>query len=236
VLWSGFGVPGKALLDTEFFPLEATLVDNRQRSPSCAEAAAPLTFTEASSRGDVLSRYGVPEPRPLFPRTGYASGRLQIPREGAVAPAPVCPFFARAGQSVKRSLERCEVGTYFVEDDLPQLGKLVILEDFGEACDSKESWISGARVYVLGQGKVDACGSVAFEPFPKYSEETPVLRSDRGTGHSLAMYDHRDRRASQECSPKPAIELVEEVLVWSTVEGRRSQRTLRRAFYAPVIQ
>lgn len=241
-LWSGFSAASEKLISLPAMPLTATLIDHRKRSSACTAPAAPMLFIENSPGSQAVYRFGRNYGEPLFPRTVYGKGELSgeggIPRakETPLAKSGVCPFGPRPGQSYKSKLRVCEVGTYFVEDDLPKFGKLVALKDFGSECKKgrMSHWIAGPRFYILGAGRKDPCGSVTYEPFRL--SDTPFLEGQsRSVGHRLEMVDHRMRNQSKECPPQSAaVELHETVVVSPTLTDPQVGLDLfRRSFYAP---
>jgi|GEM_PF-3130163 len=243
----GFGDVGRILLGAQPRDISATFVDHRRRSPSCRPSIAPLIFTEESPGSTALTN-GCGPRKALFPRTAYGAQirkcesyesseeclkkRTMIGIEPKAKPPGVCPFFTTFGHRTNRVLERCEVATYFAEDDLPILGKkLVVLEDFGNACENSPlpAWVAGLRFYTLERGGTDSCGSVAFGSGPIHTASR--INNEEGTNHGLTMYDHRGRRVSEGCAKQPAlVELNEAVKV--VRDGEVAVYT--RRFFAPV--
>lgn len=141
-----------------------------------------------------------------------------------------CAFFDQPGQAADREPGQCEVGSYFLEDDGPY-GKLVQLEDWTEGpCDAPHGVPIGRRLYPLGAGKVDACGTITYGE-PGEGQTWSLFSRFGALVFGVEMRDHRFRKRSPRCPAPPAlIEVLEKVYRGSV----RDTLILARHFYAPL--
>ncbi len=199
-----------------------TVEDHRGRSRQCGKPEAPLILREeAMESGEVK-----------VSRTRYASRVTSMAHPAAPPPElPRCLFFTQPGQRPDREAEPCEIGTYFLEDDGP-IGKVVELTDWVDgSCAQPVGVALGRRLYPLGIGKIDACGSITYgkpgaELQSLFNEGPP----SQSRVYDLDMIDHRFRERSAHCpDPLAVVELIESVHPTSIDEPP----VITRRFYAP---
>ena len=208
--------------------VQMRLEDHRARSPRCPRQEASMVLREEATING----------RSVAHSLRYTTKASSMPRPSPLAPAAICPFFREPDQPAAREPSVCEVGTYFLEDDAPQFGKLVELRDWVDLGCPPASTASatplGARLYPLGRGTPDNCNSVHYEaaisPSPFFVGYPSGLRWT----YVLAMIDHRKRMTSAECPPPSAPVELEERLVYRVFVKRPEEETiLDRRFFAP---
>jgi len=230
--YPGFSDQVRGLLATSVAKVHATLINDHQRSKACPPAHGAISFGESTPGISHETAYE----RPMFGKHS-----IQMEPTSELERSGVCPFYTQKAHPVAREEASCEQGTYFAEENLPALGRLVMLSDFSEECTDKErGQISGARFYLLGWGEVDRCGSVHYRRSLTFGVESvfgyPGLRSSR---HTLEMFDHRARQASPLCPARVStIELRETVEIFEQPTDSSQKATplhgpATRSFYSP---
>jgi hypothetical protein len=198
--------------------------DHRSRSPQCEKVDARLILREEAleAGGRKISR------------VRYAGATTPVPAAVPLAPKPdrlpVCTLFDRPEQLADREPEPCEVGTYFLQDDGVD-GKLVQLEDWAEGtCDAPRGVPIGRRLYPLGAGKRDTCGTIIYGASDAGQTWSLFGLFPNHLVFGVELRDHRFRKQSPRCPAPPAlVELLEKVYAGSVDQ----KPVLERRFYAP---
>ncbi len=206
-----------------------TFEDHRARVSTCPPAAAPMILHE-----DVTV-----SGKALVARTRYSSSTT-LPRPVARAAPAACIFFDKPGQSERRQPRPCEVGTYLQEDDTGT--KIVELRDWVDgSCSKARPTARGSRVYWLGIGEVDSCGSIRYGPGrTEWGEVTGWNNGSEVHGSSnlywngeFDMIDNRFRRLSASCpAARSRVELFEG-FYRADLRPPAPPYVLKRRFYAP---
>jgi hypothetical protein len=107
------------------------------------------------------------------------------------------------------------------------------LEDWAEGtCEAPRGVPIGRRLYPLGAGKGDACGTIVYGASDSGQSGSLFGLFPNGLVFGLEMRDHRFRKQSARCPPAPAlVELLEKVYPGSVDQ----KPVLERHFYAPQL-